>query len=294
MTKSLSKDDVADNIVFCYDPILGDPILGSWTSLPPLPVKHFSLGQINNELVATGGVQRKHKNAIQSAVYTFDERSKQWEIRIPPMPTARCIHGVLSTRSALVVAGGQVKNSSNDSDSYTNSVEVFKPDKQQWYRAMPLPVCLFNMSVALLHDTCYVIGGYRDQVLSQVYFTTVETLLNSTVCIDQTTNDLDAIWNTLPANTPNSQPASVALAGYLTSIAGTSWDTDEPQTGVYVYSPLSSTWDKIGDLPVPREICTAIEISPLEMLVIGGWTPENGDKNTVIKGRIQFLPETVS
>lgn len=292
LTTSLSKDDdIADNIVYCYD-----PTLDSWTPLPPLPVKLFSLGQINNEhniieLVATGGAQRKRENEILSTVHTFDEQSKRWEVKIPPMPTARCIHGVLSLQSALVVAGGQI-NSFDDSDSYTNSVEVFKLDEKQWYRAKPLPVCLFNMSLVLLHGTCYVIGGYRDRVLCQVYFITVEALLNNTVHADQTTDYLDGIWNTLHACTPNSQPAAVALAGYLLTIGGTSKDADElPQKEVYIYSPSSSTWDPISCLDTSREICTAIGISSLEILVIGGWTPEDGDKKTVVKGRLQFLPK---
>ena len=292
LTTSLSKDDaIADNIVYCYD-----PTLDSWTPLPPLPVKHFSLGQINNEhnvieLVATGGALRMHKNEIQSAVHMFNEKCQRWEVKIPPIPTARCLHGVLSLQSALVVAGGQI-NSSDDGDSYTNSVEVFKSDEKQWYQAVPLPVSLFNMPVVLLHDTCYVIGGYHDQVLCQVYFTTIKALLNNTVLVDQTTDHLDGIWNTLPACTPNSQPAAVALAGYLLTLAGTSKDPDElPQKEVYVYSPLSSTWDPIGDLDSSQEICTAIGLSSLEMLVIGGWTPEDGDKNTVMKGRLQFLPK---
>ena len=38
-------------IVYCYDPS-GD----NWTTLPPLPIKYFGLGQINGKLVAFGGM----------------------------------------------------------------------------------------------------------------------------------------------------------------------------------------------------------------------------------------------
>ena len=58
--------------------------------------------------------------------------------------------------------------------------------------------------------------------------------------------------------------AAVALAGHLITVTGASWDADElSQKEVYVYSPLSNKWDHIGVLPTPREICTAIEVSPL-------------------------------
>ena len=34
------------------------PSLDKWTTLPPLPVRHFGLGQINGELVAVGGTKK--------------------------------------------------------------------------------------------------------------------------------------------------------------------------------------------------------------------------------------------
>ena len=131
-------------------------MLDQWMSLPPLSVKCFGLGQVNDELVATGGVQKYGKSEIQAVVYTYHEQSQQWRGgKIPPMQTARCLHGVLSLKSALVVAGGQVSGS--DDNSSTNAVEVFKLDKMLWYAAKPLPVCLLNMSMTLLHKhvLCY-------------------------------------------------------------------------------------------------------------------------------------------
>ena len=81
LTASLSKDsDIADNIVYCYD-----PMLDQWISLPPLSIKCFGLGQVNDELVATGGVQKYGKSEIQAVVYTYHEQSQQWRGgKIPP------------------------------------------------------------------------------------------------------------------------------------------------------------------------------------------------------------------
>ena len=275
---SQSESGIADDRVYCYD-----PIRDIWTPLPPLAVKHFCLGQVDNELVATGGVQKGcRQNEIQKVVYTYDKRRKTWLLELPPMLTARCLHGMVSLQSALVVAGGQVFP-----DSYTNTVEIFKVDENEWYQANPLPVHLFNMSMALLDDTCYVVGGYSEKQLCQVYYMKVEALLSNILPKDQATN-LKTTWKTLPRNTPNCQPAAVALAGSLLTIAGAAGKTGETQRGVYVYSSSSRTWDHIGDLPTPQKLCTVIGISSLEMLVIGGWTPD-GDKNTVLKGRLHLL-----
>ena len=56
-------DDDNDYITYCYD-----PSRDKWTVLPPLPVKYFSLGQLNGKLVAVGGEKRGYKET--NKVYT--------------------------------------------------------------------------------------------------------------------------------------------------------------------------------------------------------------------------------
>ena len=67
-------------IVYCYN-----PSQDKWTTLPPLPVKWFSLGQVNGKLVAVGGLKKSTFNETND-VYTYDERSQKWKQTIPPMP----------------------------------------------------------------------------------------------------------------------------------------------------------------------------------------------------------------
>lgn len=290
LTNSQSEDGCADNLVHCYD-----LMKNCWTPLPPLRVKHFSLGRVDSELVATGGIMGGTTGdvqcgpRIQNTVYTFDKRGNKWlKEAIPPMRTARCLHCTVSLQSALVVAGGEVI-----SGGYTDKVEVFKVDENEWCEAKPLPVHLFNFSMVLLDDKCYVVGGFNGQPLQQVYHANIEDLLSS--ASPQGHRTIDAIWKILPANTPNSQSAAVTIAGNLLAIAGggevkSETETREPQSGVYVYSSSNKTWNHIGDLPTPLKICTAIKISALEILVIGGWMSEkDAFKNTVIKGRLHSL-----
>ena len=55
---------------------------------------------------------------------------------------------------------------------------------------------------------------------------------------------------------------------------------------VYMYSPSTSSWVYISDLPAPRSITAAAVLSSTEVLVMGGWC---GDKvNSVYKGTLQF------
>ena len=110
-------------MIYCYD-----PSHDKWTTLPPLPIRRFGLGQVCGKLVAIGG--EKKSGGITNEVYTYDERSQKWKQTIPPMPTARCTRIVLSLQSAPVVAGGYTP-----SRNTTDIVEIFKPDTVQWYTA---------------------------------------------------------------------------------------------------------------------------------------------------------------
>ena len=137
-------------IVYCYD-----PSQDKWTTLPPLPVKYFGLGQVNGKLVAIGGV--KKSGGRTNEIYTYDERSQKWKQTIPPMPTARRDPGVLSLQSALIVAGG---GTSLITIGYTDTVEIFKPDTLQWYKTNPLPTVCRDVSLVAIDNTCYALGGY--------------------------------------------------------------------------------------------------------------------------------------
>ena len=96
--------DATEYIVYCYDPSQDE-----WSTLLPLPVKYFGLGQVSGKLIAIGG-QKKNNHVPTNLVYTYDEDSQKWRQRIPPMPTAREFPGVLSLHSALVVAGGSTSS----------------------------------------------------------------------------------------------------------------------------------------------------------------------------------------
>jgi hypothetical protein len=265
--------------VYCYD-----PSQDNWTTLPPLPIKWFGLGQVNGKLVAVGGLKKSTDNETND-VYMYDERSQKWKQTIPPMPTARYFPGVLSLQSALVVAGG-------DTSTYSDIVEIFKPDTSQWYRTDPLPTACSNISLVAIGNTCYALGGYNDSCLNQALYASVDDLLGNAVPANQTTHsgssDTQSAWKTLP-NTPTYRPAAAVLAGNLLAIGGE--ETSEEETAdmkeVYMYSPSSDSWIYISDLPAPRYGPAVAVLSSTEVLVIGGW--DGGRVNTVYKGTLTLL-----
>ena len=256
----VTHDDNDEFIVYCYD-----PSQDKWTTLPPLPVRWFSLGQVNGKLVAIGGRKKSTGNKTND-VYTYDERSRKWKQTIPPMPTAGDSHGILSLQSALVVAGGQ----------RINAVEIFKLDTSQWYRTDPLPTACYDISLVAIGNTCYVLGGYSYSRFNQALYASVDDLLGNAVPANQTTHsgssDTQSAWKTLP-NTPTYRPAAAVLAGNLLAIGGgeTSEEGADVMKEVYMYSPSTNSWIHISDLPAPRSLTAAAVLSSTEVLVIGGW-----------------------
>ena len=263
-------------IVYCYD-----PSQDKWTTLPPLPVRYFGLGQVSGKLVAVGGVKKGTGN--KNDVFTYDERLQKWKQTIPPMPTVRYTLGVLSLQSALVVAGGATP-------TYSDAVEIFKPDTSQWYRTDPLPTACNHISLVAIGNTCYALGGFSGSRLNQALYASVDDLLGNAVPANQTTHsgssDTQSAWKTLP-NTPTYWPAAAVLADNLLAIGGfeTSGLGGAAMKEVYMYSPSTNSWIYISDLPAPRSRTAAAVLSSTEVLVIGGWDGV-GRLNTVYKGTL--------
>ena len=280
----VTDDDDDDEFnVYCYD-----PPQDNWTTLPPLPVKWFGLGQVSGTLVAVGG--RKESNDTQTnEVFTYNEQSRKWKQTIPPMPTAKHSPGVLSLQLALVVAGGDTR------EGATNVVEIFKPDTSQWYRTDPLPTACREISLtsSCIGNTCciYAIGEFNFPLqLNQALYASVDDLLHNAVPANQTTHsgssDTRSAWKTLP-NTPTFQPAAAVLAGNLLAIGGketSGGGADRKE--VYMYSPSTKSWIYFSDLSEPRSDTAVAVLSSAEILVIGGRC--DGGVNTVYKGKLCF------
>ena len=270
----MGNKDSDNYIIYCYD-----PSQDKWTTLPPLPVRGFGLGQVNDILVAVGG-QKESGGQTSSEVYTYDERSRKWKQTIPLMPTARLYPGVLSLQSALVVAGGV---------PYTTAVEVFRPDTSQWCKTNSLPVGCCLIPLVAIGNTYYALGGYNGSRLNQALYASVDDLLGNAVPANQTTHsgssDTRSAWKTLP-NTPTYRPAAAVLAGNLLAIGGkeTSGGVADKKE-VNMYSPSTNSWVYISDLPAPRSSTAVAVLSSTRVLVIGGGN-EGERVNTVYQGTL--------
>lgn len=287
----VAADFIADDkddryIVYCYD-----PPQDQWTTLPPIPVRCFGLGQTDDKLITVGGL-KKGGNTMTKEVHTYDERSKKWKQKIPPMPTARCAPGVLSIheQSALVVVGGFIA----ERCEYLTVVEIFKQDTLQWYRSDPMLIASrFDSSITIIDNTCYILGGQYgvEKFHDKAHYASVDDLLRKAVPAHRTVHmrgggivvqQTESAWKKLP-NTPTYGPATATLGGNLIAIGGVTYAklgfSTNNCSAVYMYTPSSECWIYIGDLPWPSQMksTAATNLSSLGILVFA----ENA---TVYKG----------
>ena len=272
-------------MVYCYD-LSQD----KWTTLPPLSVRYFGVGQVASKVVAVGGKKKIDERATDE-VLTYDERLQKWKQTIPPLPTARFASGVLSLRSALIVVGGR-----HTPSSYTDVVEVFRPDMFQWYSADPLPTPCSGLSLIANNDACYVLGGYRYlSRLNQALCASLKDLVLSAVPANQINNSAagdsatvyaESAWKALP-NVPCNQPTAADIAGSLLAVGGKKLTSGANGKEIYMYLPANNSWVYFCDLPTPQ-FCSAVAVlSSTEILVIGGYG-DHDRMNSVSLGTLHF------
>ena len=272
--------------VYCYDP--SEDV---WTTLPPLPVRWFGLGQVNGALAAYGG-ERKKDSKQTNEVHMYDEKSKKWKRTLLPMPTARYAISVLSLQSELNVVVGGATGTLGDLQ-HTSVVEVFKSDVKRWYRTDSLQTACSDVSLVAIGNICYAVGGYHGShgSLNQALYASFDDLLGNAVQANQTTHDgsyvTQSAWKTLP-NTPTCGPAAAVLCGSLFVIGGQETPIGEAdKKEIYMYSPSTNSWIYVSDLPAPRSRATVAILSSTEILVIGGEaTTASGYTNTLYKGTL--------
>ena len=259
--------------VFCYN-----LVQDNWIQLMQTPVIQFGLGYIEGKLVIVGGyLNGALLPCSTNKVCTHDGLPKsKWKQTLPVMPTARASPGVLSSESALIVAGGFRDGTSQD------CVEIFKAKDMQWHSVSALPSPRFDMSMVCHQGICYTVGGRTIQPSSgkmnravsttQTYCASLEELLSCAVSANQSNDVSDGIpvWKTL-ADTSSYSPAVSVLAGSIVAIGGHNKpDEGMAQSEVSIYSPSANSWINMFDLPTPLAETTAVAISSTEILVIGG------------------------
>ena len=268
--------------VFQYDSSRNE-----WSSLPSHQVVWFAMAQFEGNLITVGG--RMHD--VTGKVYRFNERSKKWEEFFKSMPTARFCPSIATTQSAIVASGG-CTGFRDDNPVLCATVEVYNSETSQWYTADPLPVPCGAMTSVTIADTWYLLGGIGadNKAIPNVLHTPLTILIQKATSPFRTSAIHSSVWKTLP-DTPLMESAAASLNTNLLAVGG--WDDKIlpcPGASPAVNGLLSHTnsWVRVttGNLPEPRNHCTAVQLSSNQVLVVGGYDNQDKHTNTVFLGSI--------
>jgi len=255
-----------------------------WSRLPPHHVCFFAMARFTGELITVGGMIPA--SGPTGKVYRFKEESQEWEEFLKPMPTARYFLSVATTQSTIIASEGGtgVRDGKN---VRCVTVEVYSRETSQWYTADPLPAPYYMMSSVTIADTCYLLGGIEGdrKTVTTVLYASLTSLIQKATSPTHQSASRTSVWKTLP-DTPLKSSAAASLSGNLLAVGG--HDTKNAFPDINVFFPLTNSWVRIttGDLPQPRDSCTAVQLSPNTMIVIGGKDSKDKRTKTVFMGTV--------
>ena len=258
-----------------------DPVNNEWSSLQHAPVRSFGIGQLNGKLVLVGGKLRQTGRRTAD-VHVFEE-NQQWEKSIPAMPSPCSAAAVLSHNNSLVVGGG-----SDTRGEPCATIFVYSCLTSKWSSPGSLPFACWRQSSMVLHNSCFVAGGYYGLIFNQQRRSVISIILPSCSVVENLPDmpHYDSTIATIDGSIlavggiPTAAPKSL-FAPYLYS--------DRISSEVYAYCPTASTWTRIGDLPAPRNRVATATLPSGELLVMGGGKRESNFCDTVFMGSIETI-----
>ena len=209
------------------------------------------------------------------------EGSQQWEKFVSPMPTSRYCLSVATTSVAIIAAGG---HTSAFSVACSSAVEVYSSDTSQWHITDPLPLPCTYMSSVIINDTYYLLGGV-DQSHSGIknsWSAPIQSLVRKAVSRSAS----GSVWNHLPL-TPLYWSTAACLSGSLVAVGG---KNDDNTRSSAVYAFLDNSWVRLsnGDLLSPQSRFATAQLSPVELIVIGGLNEQKQRSKTVFIGTLHL------
>ena len=275
----MPTDSDSGRLVYKYDPVRNE-----WSTLPPVPVDMFGVGQLNGRLVLVGG--SPEGGGVTADIHVFDEETQQWVKPLPPMPSALACAAVISHGSALVVCGG-----TSPDGKPSAAVYVYNSESSQWHSAPPLPFRRTLCTGVVISNMCYVAAGletvFGDDMNMDACFNS-ESARRSVVSAplpilldpNASSSQPSSVWKSLP-DLPHYHPSIAAVGGCLLALGGhkevpaeaEDVSADDVITAVHAYCPATSSWLQIGDLPTQRFVTTTVPLPTGELLFAGGERP---------------------
>ena len=202
-------------------------------------------------------------------VWVLQEDQKTWGQSLPALPTARYRPSAVSYQNHLIVSGGK-----DSKLRYVNVTEVY--NGCEWTSTEPLPKCSSHMKSTCHDNTYYLIGGLNQG--NSVFYAPLQSLLP----LDPQSPTPEAVWKTLP-DIAYYFSSIASFGGVLVVVGGKDISSWTRSSSLCVYSPLTRSWLRIGEMPITVDSTCTITLPTGDMLVIGGTTKDKKCSRAVYK-----------
>lgn len=274
-----------------------------WSAVSHCPVIGFGMVNFEDHLTLVGGAYHNCSDdstppfAMTGDVYIYDSDCLKCEKSVAAMSSARLLPTVLSYGSTIVACGGFVLDEKHD--TCVSVVEVYSQLNAQWYQADPLPFPCTGMSFSSIQDHYYFLGGFTDTEFDH------PTIAVFSVCLPQliegalvrcsiangdgsVANGGGKLWQTL-TDSPRYAASLTTIGGCLVAIGGSDEHLEHKSGALHVYSPLTTSWLRLDDIPLACFACTVARLPKGELMIIGGMGhDEEAALKTVFRGRVSL------
>jgi N-acetylneuraminic acid mutarotase len=140
-----------------------DPLTNKWEtrSAMPTPRNHAAVGVVDGKIYVIGGRLASayvSSGSNTDVVEVYDPATDTWGAAGLRMPTARSGMGYATYGRRILVAGGEIDD--RHMFAVIRAVEAYDPFVNQWTELPILPAARHGVSVAVMGNQLYVIGGH--------------------------------------------------------------------------------------------------------------------------------------
>ena len=226
-------------------------------------------------LVTVGGI---NIDGLTTAIWSYDRVDKNWERKIPRMPTARCTPVAVSTDKALIVCGGALLDEARNPVP-CRLVDVYNSTTMQWQSSAPLPHPYAATSFAVIKDYCFLVGeaSEGEEGGREIVYAKMEDLIKVYSEEESCETSACQAWKQLTAS-PMVGAAAVAFNGALLTLGGDDKD-GEVVNSVHAYVPKTNSWITLhhGALLEARGGSSAVQLPDNRVIMVGGNGPDYSD-----------------
>lgn len=271
-----------------------------WTPISLCPVIGFGMVNLEDHLALVGGAYESQSDSaspfsLTGDVHVYNEDCSKCEKSLPAMSTARLLPTVLTYGSTIVACGGIVLDEKHD--ICVNTVEVYSQLNLQWFRAEPLPFACIGMTSSTVRDNCFFLGGFTDTDFDHptkaVFSVCLPQLIENALVRRSGADDAEGgqtvkLWGKFP-DSPRYASSLTTIGGCLVAIGGSDENLEHKSGALHVYSPLTTSWLRVDDIPVECFACSVSRLPKGELMIIGGMGHDEEDAlKTVFRGRVSL------